>query len=115
MSTPQLIVTSGEEKKDTDPMNPGQLDKALPATRLLEKRRMVAQVQEALENQKIEFAQKEEILKKREETLRTKDLQLQESLIGFSKFLQENGVKKKRAEKKASDEIRLRLEKVNCI
>ncbi|KAL2634869.1 hypothetical protein R1flu_006348 [Riccia fluitans] len=111
MATPQSVVTAGDDKKDTEPINPGQLNKALPATRLLEKRRMVSHVQEALEDQKNEFAQKEEILKKREETLRTKDLQLQESLIGFSKFLQENGVKRKRAEKKAADEIRLRLEK----
>ncbi|KAL3677491.1 hypothetical protein R1sor_027439 [Riccia sorocarpa] len=111
MATPQSIVSAGDDKKDTNPITAGQLEKALPATRLLEKRRMVSQVQQALDEQKLEFAQKEEILKKREETLRTKDLQLQDSLIGFSKFLQENGVKKKRAEKKTADEIRLRLEK----
>ncbi|CAM6111480.1 unnamed protein product [Calypogeia fissa] len=105
---------ASKEGAPKDPLveaSPGQLDKALPATRLLEKRRMVAQVQEALDNQKLDFIQKEEILKKREDTLRSKDLLLQESLIGFSKFLQENGVKKKRAEKKEADEIRLRNDK----
>ncbi|KAG0554300.1 hypothetical protein KC19_12G080900 [Ceratodon purpureus] len=68
-------------------------------------------VHEELERQKVECAQKEEILQKREDDLRDKDLKLQESLIGFSRFLQENAVKKKRAEKKSADEIKSRLEK----
>eukprot|EP00250_Pteridium_aquilinum_P007153 c16934_g1_i2 orf=67-360(+) len=93
-------------------MTSGMLEKALPATRLLEKCRLMFQVQEALENQKIEFAKKEEELKKREEDLRLKDRELQDSLIGFSKFLQENNAKKLRAEKKALDEARIRQEKV---
>ena len=38
----------------------------------------------------------------REEGLKKKDLELQESLIRFSKFLQENDSKKTRAEKKAA-------------
>lgn len=42
----------------------------------------------------------EEIFKKREEALKMKDLELQESLIRFSKFLQENDSKRARAEKK---------------
>jgi hypothetical protein len=36
---------------------------------------------------------------------------LQESLIRFSRFLQDNDAKRARAEKKAADEIRLRLAK----
>lgn len=87
------------------------LEKALPATRLIEKCRLMYQVQEALENKKIEFAKKEEEFKKREEDLRLKDRELQDSLIGFSKFLQENNAKRIRAEKKALDEIRIRQEK----
>jgi hypothetical protein len=51
----------------------------------------------------------EEIFKRREEALKKKDLELQESLIRFSKFLQENDSKRARAEKKASDEIKARL------
>lgn len=53
----------------------------------------------------------EEVFKRREEGLKRKDLELQESLIRFSKFLQENDSKRSRAEKKASDEIKLRLQK----
>ncbi|XP_024516016.1 cilia- and flagella-associated protein 73 [Selaginella moellendorffii] len=87
------------------------LDKALPATRLLEKRRLMFQVQEALERKKVEFASKEDELTRREEALRIKDRELQDSLIGFSKFLQENNIKRIRAEKKAADEIRLQAEK----
>ncbi|XP_024357306.1 cilia- and flagella-associated protein 73 isoform X1 [Physcomitrium patens] len=93
------------------PIGVRHLEKALPATRLLEKQRLLQLVHEELENQKIDFAQKEEILQKREDALREKDLKLQESLIGFSRFLQENSIKKKRAEKKSLDEIRIRQEK----
>jgi hypothetical protein len=57
------------------------------------------------------FGRKEEVFKRREEGLKKKDLDLQESLIRFSKFLQENDSKRTRAEKKAADEIRLRLQK----
>lgn len=87
------------------------LEHVSPATRLLEKRRQMFEVQEALESQKQEFARKEEVFKRREEGLKKKDLELQESLIRFSKFLQENDSKKTRAEKKAADEIKLRLQK----
>jgi len=84
------------------------LDNVSPATRLLEKRRQMFEVQEALETQKEEFARKEEMFKRREDGLRLKDLQLQEALIRFNKFLQENDSKRGRAEKKAQDEIKTR-------
>ena len=87
------------------------LEHVSPATRLLEKRRQMFEVQENLETQKVEFNRKEEVLKRREEGLKKKDLELQESLIRFSKFLQENDSKRTRAEKKAIDEIKLRLSK----
>lgn len=87
------------------------LEHVSPATRLLEKRRQMFEVQEALEQQKREFFRKEEVFKRREEGLKKKDLDLQESLIRFSKFLQENDSKRTRAEKKAADEIKLRLQK----
>uniref|UniRef100_A0A7S0X210 DUF4200 domain-containing protein n=1 Tax=Mantoniella antarctica TaxID=81844 RepID=A0A7S0X210_9CHLO len=87
------------------------LEHVAPATRLLEKRRQMFEVQESLEAQKLEFRVKEEGFKRREETLKKKDLDLQESLIRFSKFLQENDSKRSRAEKKAADEIKLRLQK----
>ena len=53
----------------------------------------------------------EETFRKREEALKQRDLELQESLIRFSKFLQENDSKRARAEKKAADEARARLAK----
>jgi hypothetical protein len=87
------------------------LDHTSPATRLLEKRRQMFEVQEALETQKAEFNRKEEGFKRREEALKLKDLELQESLIRFSKFLQENDSKRARAEKKAQDEIKARQQK----
>ena len=43
--------------------------------------------------------------------MRKKDLDLQESLIKFNKFLQENDSKRARAQKKASDEVALRQAK----
>ncbi|KAK9833172.1 hypothetical protein WJX74_009370 [Apatococcus lobatus] len=80
------------------------LEHVSPATRLLEKRRQMFEVQEALDLQKLEFSKKEEVLKRREEGLKRKDIELQESLIRFSKFLQESDSKRSRALKKASDE-----------
>eukprot|EP00741_Cyanophora_paradoxa_P019101 tig00021122_g18443.t1 len=87
------------------------MDNVSPATRLLEKRRQMFEVQEALEAQKEEFARREELFKRREEALKKKDLELQESLIKFSKFLQENDAKRQRAEKKAADEVALRVKR----
>lgn len=87
------------------------LEHVSPATRLLEKRRLMFEVQEALEAQKAEFNRKEEMFRRREEGLKKKDLELQESLIRFSKFLQENDSKRTRAEKKAADEVKMRNQK----
>ena len=53
----------------------------------------------------------EEVFKRREEGLKKKDLELQESLIRFSKFLQENDAKRMHALKKALDEKKTREEK----
>ena len=53
----------------------------------------------------------EEIFRRREEGLKKKDLDLQESLIRFSKFLQENDNKINKAEKKAADELKQRVQK----
>ena len=87
------------------------LEHVSPATRLLEKRRQMFEVQEALEHQKFGFSRKEEIFKRQEESLKKKDLDLQESLIKFSKFLQENDSKISRAEKKSKEDILLRQQK----
>jgi len=84
------------------------LDHVSPATRLLEKRRHMFEVQEALDAQKEEFQRREATFKRREEMLKKKDLELQESLIKFNKFLQENDSKRGRAEKKEKEEIKQR-------
>jgi len=84
------------------------LDHVSPATRLLEKRRQMFEVQEALDAQKEEFARRENAFRCREEDLRKRDLELQESLIKFNKFLQENESKRNRAVKRAADEKKLR-------
>ena len=87
------------------------LDHVSPATRLLEKRRQMFEVQEALDAQKEEFQRREATFKRREEMLKKKDLELQESLIKFNKFLQENESKRNRAIKRASDERKQREQK----
>lgn len=87
------------------------LEHVSPATRLLEKRRQMFEVQEALEAQKEEYKRREAEFKRREEKLKERDLALQESLIKFNKFLQENDSKRARAEKKERDEIKQRLAK----
>ena len=87
------------------------LDHVSPATRLLEKRRQMFEVQEALDAQKEEFARREEAFRRREEGLRQKDLELQESLIKFNKFLQENESKRNRADKRAAEESKVRHDK----
>ena len=58
-----------------------------------------------------EFQRREATFKRREEMLKKKDLELQESLIKFNKFLQENDSKRGRAEKKEKEEIKQRLVK----
>merc|ERR1719473_1030722 len=75
-----------------------------PATRLLEKRRQMYEVQDALESQKARFAKEEEQFKKKEDQLRAKDLQLQHQLIRFNKVLQDNEAKRRRAETRAAEE-----------
>ncbi len=83
-------------------------DHVSPATRLLEKRRQMFEVQEALNSQKEEFSRREDAFRRREDGLRRKDLELQESLIKFNKFLQENESKRNRALKRASEEKKQR-------
>jgi hypothetical protein len=67
------------------------------ATKILEKRRQAAEVQDALDAQKHEFLRKVDVFQRREDAIRRKDLMLQESLIKFNKFLQENEYKRTRA------------------
>lgn len=86
-------------------------DTVSPATKLLEKRRMMYEVHEAFEAQKEEFKKQETQFKQQESEIRNRDLQIQEDLIKFCRYLQENESKKTRAEKRFVDEQKTRLTK----
>lgn len=86
-------------------------DYLTPATRLLEKRREMSEVEQALSSQKEEFQMKMESLQQRREELERKEHQLKESLLKFDKFLLENDSKRARAIKKSHDERELRKQK----
>lgn len=79
-------------------------DHLTPATRLLEKRREMGEVEQALAAQKEEFQMKMESLQQRREELERKEFHLKESLLKFDKFLKENDSKRTRAEKKTKEE-----------
>lgn len=78
-----------------------------PATKLLEKRREMLEVENALGVEKEEFQLKIESLSQRKQDLEKKEIQLKESVIKFDKFLKENDAKLSRAVKKAEDEREL--------
>lgn len=84
---------------------------ASAATRLLQRRRQMFEIQEQLEREKAEYRNREALFKKREEELEAKDLELQESLVTYSKFLQEKDSNRIRADKKANDERRITEQK----
>jgi len=86
-------------------------DHLTPATRLLEKRREMAEVESALGAQKDEFQLKMESLTQRREELERKELQLKESLLKFDKFLKENDSKRSRAIRKANEEKEMKKQK----
>lgn len=65
-----------------------QLDMVSPATRLLEKRRVMYEVQKAFEDQKEDYKKEEERCRIREQELKEKDTLIQDNLIRFSTFLQ---------------------------
>lgn len=85
------------------------LEHVSPVTRLLEKRKQMLEVQKSLDAQKDEYQKKEELFKRREENLRKKDLELQEALVLFNKFLKENEHKRRRADYRANEEIKKRI------
>ncbi|XP_075754051.1 cilia- and flagella-associated protein 73 isoform X2 [Pelodiscus sinensis] len=75
-----------------------------PATRLLEKRRELAEVERALLVQKEEFQMKMESLQQRRKELQHKEGQLKEAIFKFDKFLKENDSKRSRALHKAKEQ-----------
>lgn len=80
------------------------LDHVSPATLLLEKRRQMTEVQQALDAQKEEYDRKEAMFKRREQQLRKKDLELQENLCQFNKFLKDKSDKRQQYLQKAEVE-----------
>jgi DNA repair exonuclease SbcCD ATPase subunit len=99
--------------KPSNQKNPTHIhfDTVSPATKLLEKRRMMYEVHEAFEAQKEEFKKQESNFKVQEAEIRNRDLQIQEDLIKFCRYLQENDSKKIRAEKRFADEQKARVAK----
>lgn len=83
-----------------------QVDTVSPATRLLEKRRMLYEVQDAFDRQMEEEKRKEELFKTKEAELRNRDLATQEKLIQFNKTLQDNEAKRERAEARLREEMK---------
>ncbi|XP_068096119.1 cilia- and flagella-associated protein 73 [Hyperolius riggenbachi] len=82
-----------------------------PATRLLEKKREMIEVEQALNTQKEEFQMKTESLQQRRTELEHKEEKLKDSLFKFDKFLKENDSKRKRALHKAAEEQQLAAQK----
>ena len=76
------------------------IEKSCTAVRMLMKRRQLSEYKEALKAQKDEFASHEDAFRRREEALHKKDVQLQDSVVKFNKFLQENQSKRNRALKR---------------
>jgi len=69
------------------------------------------EVHEAFEAQKEAYKQQEMAFKRQEDLIRERDLSIQEELIKYCKFLQENDAKKARAEKRFQEEKEARLKK----
>ncbi len=67
------------------------------ATKLLEKRRILYEVDEAFNNQMEEYHRNMEKFKKHEETIKEHDFKVQENFIKYCKFLTENKNKRNRA------------------
>jgi hypothetical protein len=70
------------------------LDSASEATRLLQRRRVMYEVQKAFEDQKEDFKREEDRARVREQELREKDILIQDNLIKFSNYLQQQQQKK---------------------
>ncbi|OMJ82951.1 hypothetical protein SteCoe_16224 [Stentor coeruleus] len=80
------------------------MDTVSPATRLLDKRRLMYQVQEAFDRQKDEESRRLEMFNNKEEELRARDLAVQEKFVEFSKVINENEAKMQRANNRIGEE-----------
>jgi hypothetical protein len=84
------------------------MEEISPATQLLEKRRMMYEIQEAFERAKEEERKREKDFKEKERNLRSKDLVVQEKLITYNQFLQDNEAKRIKAIRKFEFEAKER-------
>jgi len=91
------------------------LDRASTATQLLEMKRQMQDIQDALETQKSVYQEKEEAFARREDILKNKDLELQEALILFNRFLKQNENKRRTAQMAADNEKKQKKAKVHEI
>ena len=105
------ITGSGREQQEQQNAHALVLEHVLPATRLMEKRRQTLAADEQLAHRRELFLEKEMAFNQREAVIKRKNLELQENLVRFGKFLQENDGKRLRAKRRAADEIQLRLRK----
>lgn len=97
-------MSAGASKSPSKVLAEPPTSSSSPHTRLLDKRRQVFEVEEALASQKEEYGRKEDMFNRREDSLRRKDLELQEMLIRFNQIITENESKRARAEKKAVED-----------
>ncbi|XP_069038114.1 coiled-coil domain-containing protein 42 homolog isoform X1 [Lepisosteus oculatus] len=92
-------------------MPPREDDQLTTATRLLQQRREVAEVEQTLATRKEDFQMRLERLQQRREELGQKEEMLKEALLKFDKFLKENDSKQSRAVRKARAERNMARQK----
>jgi len=86
----------------------GSLDNVSAATKL---RRQQMDVQQELDHKRNEYKERMDAVREREQQLVRHRQELQERLVRFYKFIQENEIKKNRADKKALAEEKAKAEK----
>ncbi|KAM4616806.1 coiled-coil domain-containing protein 42 homolog [Polymixia lowei] len=89
----------------------GQKYMTTGATRMLEKRKEIIEVDKQLKTHREEFELKRKSLRQRRDELLMKEEKLKESLLNFDTFLKENAAKRSRGVKKAENERQIVLQK----
>ena len=84
---------------------------ASQSTLLLQKKKEMAEVQQQLDRKKEEFRMRMQRCQEKEVELASKQEALKEQVRKFEKFLKENDAKRVRANRKATEEIKLRGQK----
>jgi len=91
------------------------MDTVSPVTRIIAQRKQMETTQHQLDAQREEYLRKEEMFRLREDNLRKRDLELQEALVLFNKFLKENEHKRRRAQEREREERRNKESKIKEI